>query len=130
MSQEDTHLDSKKVRDCIIHAIKEKHGKRIVAMETGEYSYFDEMIIAEGSVERHLAALRRSVETELASLCKDCPGEKVVVRVDGDPESGWIVMECSTPSTLFCVHLFLDELRNKYQFETKWDDVELQEYSE
>lgn len=92
-------------------AIYEKKGCNVFGMDLrGISSMTDYVLIAEGSVDRHIQALSDAVREELLSA-----GHKPV-HVEGDREGGWIVLDYLD----LIVHLFTPELREKYALERLW----------
>src|SRR5690606_23349739 len=85
----------------------------IIAIDVHEHSsltnYF---IIAEGSVERHVAALSHAVKEKV----KELGGH--IFKSDGDQSGDWIVMDCGE----ILIHLFVPSLREKYALEELWHE--------
>lgn len=73
----------------------------------------DFFVICSGENERQLRAISRAVADDLAQQ-----GWRPV-RVEGDPESGWILVDYSD----VIVHIFDAELRSFYHLEERWADA-------
>ena len=92
-------------------AIYGKKGYNVFGIDLrGVSSMTDYILIAEGSVDRHLQALSEAIIEELR-LAGHNP-----VHVEGDREGGWIVLDYLD----WIVHLFTPELREKYALERLW----------
>lgn len=101
------------VLKTIAQALYEKKGANILAIDVREISSLTEyFIIAEGSVERHVQALSRDIKEVVESL--DYP----IFHLDGDTNGDWIVLDCGK----ILIHLFVPEMREKYQLEELWHD--------
>jgi ribosome-associated protein len=98
---------------AIAQTIYDKKGFNIIAIDVHEHSsltnYF---IIAEGSVERHVAALSHAVKETV----KELGGH--IFKTDGDQTGDWIVMDCGE----ILIHLFVPSLREKYGLEELWHE--------
>ncbi|MFA6119417.1 MAG: ribosome silencing factor [Parachlamydiales bacterium] len=104
-------MKSIKLINSIAQAIYDKKGYNIIALDVkGISSITDYLIIAEGSVERHIKAIADEVIYQLEKL-----GEKPL-RVEGDIEADWIVIDYLN----IIVHLFKPELRERYGLEKLW----------
>ncbi|GAB4228219.1 MAG: hypothetical protein Tsb0021_05490 [Chlamydiales bacterium] len=95
----------------IVQTIYEKKGYNIITIDvTGISSVTDFLIIAEGSVDRHVKAIGEAVIQS---------AEKVgieVIRTEGSQYGDWFVLDFGE----FMVHLFTPELREKYAIERVW----------
>lgn len=81
----------------------------------GKSSITDYFVIATGTSEPHLRALRNALEKNLEEL------KLKHIRVDFEPDSGWAVVDGFD----FMVHLFLVEQRELYGLENLWKDAEV-----
>lgn len=100
----------------IAQTIYDKKGFNIVAIDVQDQSSLtDYCIIAEGSVERHVAALANSVKEKV----KEMGGH--IFHMDGDQTGDWVVMDCGQ----ILIHLFVPSLREKYSLEKLWHDGEI-----
>lgn len=102
---------SKELLDIITAAIEDKKGRRILAIDVqGVSPEVDYVLVAEGSVDRHLMAIASSIEEALKEI-----GEPPSY-LEGGGESGWLVLDCFS----VVVHLFLPDQRDKYRIENLW----------
>jgi len=76
-------------------------------------SITDYIIVATGTADTHLRALRVELEKVL-----DAAGAQIL-GMDGQRESGWIVVDAFE----VMVHLFLGETRQHYRLEQLWQDA-------
>jgi len=105
--------DTKILLDQIAQAIFDKKGTNILALDLRDISTItDYLIIAEGSVDRHIIAIAHNVEKSLAEA-----GVKPV-RVEGMSEGDWVVLDYLD----VMVHLFTPGLRERYQLEQLWKE--------
>ena len=109
----------------IAQTIYEKKGKNIIAIDVrGISSITDYVLIADGNVDRHVIALAKEIEDVMRDL-----GQKVA-QVEGLQNGDWVVLDYFQ----VVVHLFVPEMRQKYQLERLWPDgkildLDLQEQS-
>jgi len=76
-------------------------------------SITDYIIVATGTADTHLRALRVELEKVL-----DAAGAQIL-GMDGQRESGWLVVDAFE----VMVHLFLAETRQHYRLEQLWQDA-------
>lgn len=81
----------------------------------GKSNITDYFVIATGTSDPHLRALKNALEKNLHEL------ELKNIRVNYAPESGWVVIDGFD----FMVHLFLGEKREFYGLENLWKDAEV-----
>lgn len=81
----------------------------------GKSSITDYFVIATGTSEPHLRALRNALEKSLDEL------KLKNIRIDFEPDSGWAVVDGFD----FMVHLFLVEQRELFGLENLWKDAEV-----
>lgn len=109
----------------IAQTIYEKKGKNIIAIDVrGISSITDYVLIADGNVDRHVIALAKEIEDVMRNS-----GQKVA-QAEGLQNGDWVVLDCFQ----VVVHLFVPEMRQKYQLERLWPDgkildLDLQEQS-
>ena len=104
--------DSKELLNAIAQIIFDKRGFNIIAIDVkGLSTITDYMIIAEGTVDRHVKALAAAVIEELKKE-KNISPYKVEGKIGGD----WIVIDYHD----VIVHLFMPHLREKYHLERLW----------
>ena len=80
----------------------------------GKNSITDYFVIASGTSEPHLRALRRELEKTLDEL------QIKGLKIDHKPDSGWAVIAGFD----FMIHLFIESTRSYYQLEDLWKDGE------
>lgn len=97
-------------------AIYDKKGINILAIDVSDVSTVtDYLLIAEGTIERHVQALAREVVAVLKE--EGIP----VYKEDGMNEGDWIALDYVN----FMVHILTSEQRNFYQLERIWKDAKL-----
>lgn len=103
----------------IAQTIYDKKGMQIIALDVaGISSITDYIIIAEGNVDRHVAAIGKAIEKELFESGFGHPS-----YVEGYQNGDWVVLDY-----MVCmVHLFIPGLREKYQLERLWSNGKLLE---
>lgn len=102
--------------NTIAQVIYDKKGFNILALDVkGISSISDYIVIAEGNVDRHVAAIGKAIEDELR--------EKGVkpVHVEGFKTGDWVVLDYSD----VMVHLFMPGLREKYSLERLWNESKI-----
>ncbi len=97
----------------IVKCLFEKKSTRIIALDVrGISSVTDFIVLANGNVDRHVIALSREVENTLL-------GEKMKpTHVEGTKNGDWVILDYSH----VVIHLFLPDMREKYQLERLWGD--------
>jgi ribosome-associated protein len=79
----------------------------------GKSTVTDYLILASGTSEPHLRALRGVLEQTIKE-------QKVpLVGIDENPTSGWLVVDAFD----VMIHLFLPQQRSEYQLELLWKDA-------
>lgn len=97
--------------NSIAQALYDKKGFNILVLDVRDIcTMTDYFIIAEGSVDRHVKALSQAIMDELAQQ-----GQRPM-HVEGQQTADWIVLDYSD----FVIHLFIPELREKYDLEDVW----------
>lgn len=81
----------------------------------GKSSITDYFIIATGTSDPHLRALKNALEKSLEEL------KMKHIKINFEPDSGWAVIDGFD----FIVHLFLGEQREFYGIENLWKDAEI-----
>jgi ribosome-associated protein len=102
--------------NTIAQVIYDKKGFNILALDVkGVSSISDYIVIAEGNVDRHVAAIGKAIEDELR--------EKGIkpVHVEGFKTGDWVVLDYSD----VMVHLFMPGLREKYSLERLWNESKI-----
>lgn len=101
---------------AIAQVIYDKKGMNILALDVnGISSITDYVIIAEGNVDRHVAAIGRSIIDDLNER------NISVLHVEGLKSGDWVVLDYGG----IMVHLFMPGLREKYCLERLWSDSKI-----
>lgn len=95
-------LDDKKAEDLRVFDV------------SAQSSITDYLILATGTSEPHLRAMREELERVLAE------GGVAIVGIENTPGSGWTVFDAFE----VMVHLFTKENRAKYRLELLWNDAD------
>jgi ribosome-associated protein len=95
----------------------DKKGRDVVVLDMrGVVAYTDFLVIATGNTDRQTQAIEDAIYRELKSSEED---GRTPERVEGKPESRWILMDY-----LDCVvHIFTPDARDYYRLETLWGEV-------
>ncbi len=105
--------DAHSVISNIAQIIYDKSGKNIYAVDIRNTSSLcDFCIIAEGTVDRHVKAIGRTIQKEMAVL-----GHKPV-KVEGEQEGHWVILDYLN----VMVHILTPTFREKYRLERLWDE--------
>ena len=100
----------------IASAIADKKGRNIIALDTSELPMFaSSVIIAEGNVDRHVRAIANEVEVTLKEV------GVTPAYTEGKSSGDWMVLDYVD----IVVHLFMPEMREKYQLERLWSEADL-----
>lgn len=95
----------------IAQFIYDKKGKNIIALDVREVSSLTEyFVIAEGTVERNVAAIARGVIEQQKE--RGFP----LFHTEGLAQGDWVVIDLGH----IIVHLFTPDLREKYSLESLW----------
>jgi len=96
--------------NIIAQAIYDKKGFNILALDVkGISSLTDYLIIAEGSVDKHLQAIANNVIHEM---------DENPVHVEGKIDGTWIVIDYVD----IVIHLFTPTMRERYKLERLWEE--------
>ena len=110
-SQEQEKVDP--LLKSIAQIIYDKAGKNIYVVDVrGMSNLCDYCIIAEGTVDRHVKAIGRSIQKEMSIL-----GQKPV-KVEGEQEGHWVILDYLN----VMVHILTPAFREKYRLERLWDE--------
>ena len=94
--------------------LHDKKGMNILALEVGEFSSVTNyLLIAEGMVDRHVAAMARTVVKELREEMKVRPA-----HVEGMNFADWVLVDYINVT----IHIFKPGLRDIYNLEKLWSD--------
>ncbi|HRI80825.1 MAG TPA: ribosome silencing factor [Opitutaceae bacterium] len=95
-------------------ALDEKKAEDLRVLDVREQSSItDYLVVATGTSETHLRALRVELEKVI-----DATGTRIV-GMETAQESGWLVVDAFD----VMLHLFLPESRRKYRLENLWKDA-------
>lgn len=98
---------------AIIRALDDKKAESIRVLELGQLSSVaDYMVIATGTSDPHLRALRIEVEKALDEIGSPARG------IESQKESGWTVVDGFD----VIVHIFRPDVRESYSMESLWRD--------
>lgn len=117
MHEEKKEIDSKKLADCIVSALKETKAKDVVVLDLRniENSVTDFFIICSGEsfvqIDGISTNLIRSTRTELHQRPWHQEGKGV---------TNWVLLDYVN----VVVHIFQEEIRNHYNLEELWADAE------
>jgi ribosome-associated protein len=105
----------KKTLNAVAQAIFDKKGTNIIVLDVrGISTMTDYYIIAEGTVDRHVKSLSRSIKDQMKLLNWEC------LHIDGD-DGEWTVMDFGE----FVIHLLIPEMREKYSLEELWQKAKI-----
>ncbi|HAV13174.1 MAG TPA: ribosome silencing factor [Opitutae bacterium] len=98
-----------------VTAIEDKKGESIRILNvSGKSSITDYLVLATGTSDPHLKALKASLDRALKESGVQLIGE------DREVGSGWVVVDAFD----FMVHLQTQEMRDLYQLDRLWRDAE------
>ena len=116
--KEQTHSTLDEIR-CAVTAIEDKKGEAIRVLDVrGKSSITDYMILATGTSNPHLKAIKGALDKALSETGVQLLGE------DREVGSGWVVVDAFD----FMIHLQTEEMRDLYRLDHLWrdaDEVEL-----
>lgn len=96
--------------------IYDKKGVNIVALDVSEFSSItDAIIVAEGSVDRHVVAIGKTIVEELKKK------GHIPVHAEGLDHGDWVVLDYLN----FIVHILMPDMRELYELEKLWSDGKL-----
>jgi len=100
---------------AICHALDEKKAGDLRVLYVGDKSSItDFLVIATGTSEPHLRALRVELEKVI-----DASGTRIVGMETGESRSGWLVVDTFD----VMIHIFTQETRGRYSLEKLWSDA-------
>ena len=101
----------REILTAVAQTLFDKKGFNILILDLkGISTMTDYLVIAEGTSDRHVAALGNAIEEALAKK-----GEHLF-RSEGQKEGDWIVLDYGD----MMIHLFQSEYREKYALEELW----------
>lgn len=100
----------------IAQIIYDKKGFNILVLDVHEIcTMTDYFIIAEGTVDRHVKAISQAIIDDFA-------GQGLQpLHIEGQQEGDWVVLDYGD----FVIHLFIPDLREKYDLEELWQEGEI-----
>lgn len=102
--------------NAIAQTIFDKKGFNILALDIRNFSTMaDYVIIAEGSVDRHVKSLSSSLKDRIPEIGLN------IYHAEGEREGEWIVMDCGD----VVVHLLIPDMREKYALEELWKKAKI-----
>jgi len=100
---------------CAVAAIEDKKGENIRVLDVrGKSSITDYLILATGTSDPHLKAMKASLDEALKKKGVALIGE------DREVGSGWVVVDAFD----FMIHLQTEEVREFYRLDQLWKDAE------
>jgi ribosome-associated protein len=100
-----------KLLNQVAQTIYDKKGMNILALDVrGVSTLTDYVVIAEGSVDRHVTAIAEALVQALKEA------GHTPLHVEGLQTGDWVVLDYLD----FMVHLFMPGLRDKYRLEELW----------
>lgn len=116
-------METSSLIENIIEFIRERKGRRITRVDLSniESSAASNFIICEGSSTTQVSAIADNIREQLLEQCGVKP-----YNYDGYQSSQWIVLDYG--DTL--VHVFLPDVRSRYNLEELWSDADIIEMPE
>lgn len=109
-------MESRELASQISEIIIDRQGEDTLILDLTEVTTFtDYFVISTAGSRRQLDALQGAVRETL----KQEEDRLMAVNVEGDPESGWILMDYNS----VIVHLFTEEMRDFYRLEDLWKNA-------
>jgi ribosome-associated protein len=100
----------------ITDVIVDRQGADILILDLQEVTTFtDYFVICTTSSRRQMDALQSAIREEM----KQGEGRQVAMNVEGDADSGWILLDYNS----VIVHLFDEKMRDYYQLEDLWKNA-------
>ena len=111
-------MESLELANRITDVIVDKQGEDVLILDLQEVTTFtDYFIICTTTSRRQLDALQGAVREAM----KQEENYRVAMNVEGDAESGWILLDYNS----VIVHLFEQEMRDYYQLEELWKNARI-----
>ncbi len=109
-------MESLELANQIVDIIDDRQGEDILILDLQEVTTFtDYFVICTTGSKRQLSALENAISEALKQ--GDTP--RYALSVEGDPDSGWILMDYNS----VVVHLFSEDVRDYYRLEEFWKDA-------
>ena len=116
MTQKQTEKEDRTLQEmrCAVAAIEDKKGESIRVLDVrGKSSITDYLILATGTSDPHVKALKASLDAALKEANVQLIGE------DRALGSGWLVVDAFD----FMIHLQTEEMRDFYRLDKLWKDA-------
>lgn len=111
--KEEEKENSLKLVETIAQIIYDKAGKNVFAIDIRNVSSLcDFCVVAEGTVDRHVRAIAKTIEEELRLL-----GHRPS-RIEGLQEGNWAILDYLN----VMVHILTPSFREKYHLERLWQE--------
>ncbi len=105
--------ETKKRLNKLAQIIYDKKGFNIFVLDVNGISTItDYLIIAEGNIDRHIQAIAQEILEEMKEE------KEIPLHVEGMQDGDWVVIDYLD----VIIHLFIPQLREKYQLEKLWND--------
>ena len=109
-----THQTTREQVQIALRAIEDKKGSAVRVLDVrGKSSITDYLILATGSSNPHLKAMKTGLEEALKNAGVQ------LIGANREVDSGWLVVDAFD----FMVHLQTEELRATYQLDQLWGDA-------
>jgi ribosome-associated protein len=109
-------VESRELANRITEIIVDRQGEDIVLLDLTEVTTFtDYFVICTAGSRRQLDALQNAIREGV----KQSEQRLVALNVEGDPESGWVLVDYNS----VIIHLFSDEMRKFYRLEELWSNA-------
>lgn len=110
--------DPQELLTCIAQTIFDKKGLNVLTLDLRGVSLLtDYVVIAEGTVDRHVIAIGKAIIEAL-----ETKGERAA-HVEGLVVGDWVVLDYIE----IMIHIFMPGLRDKYQLEQLWKEGKILE---
>jgi ribosome-associated protein len=98
--------------DIIKKVLEENKAKDIAKIDLkGKTNIADFMVIANGTSSRHLHTMAEKIQEVLKA-------KRIKAYIEGEASDSWILVDAGS----VLVHLFMPEIREKYELEKLWSD--------
>lgn len=105
--------DEEKVLDIIVKTLDENKAEDVVVIDLrGKTSIANQMVVASGTSQRHVASLAEKVQENLKAA-----GYKSTA--EGEEKADWVLIDAFD----VIVHIFKPEVREFYSLEKMWQSV-------
>lgn len=105
--------DSERILEIVVNSLEDGKADDIVVMDLqGKTSIANQMVVASGTSQRHVAALAEQIQMKLKAA-----GYKSVS--EGEEKADWVLIDAFD----VIVHIFKPEVREFYNLEKMWAAV-------